>query len=262
MLTENIIPHNHVSGRLPCVIGMVDGFSDDQDGPGHRALRQHQRRRGRARFRPVDVVQGADPPRDPARRQAVPAAPARRRADRLRQRPARPRQPHPSSGQGCARHARDPGRGRSGRDHDRAGQTWLLGPLAEAIAAVVRKRPSMRIVVSTDPVDRMLDELRAGRLDFVLSAWIEGFQAPELEWLPMITDDLGSWLDAAIRSSRRRRARSMSCSPTAGCADARQPDLPAPRCGLQKRGPPAPRAGHRDAIGKPYGSTSCGARIC
>jgi LysR family transcriptional regulator of gallate degradation len=71
-----------------------------------------------------------------------------------------------------------------------AGQTWLLGPVAEAIALVVRKRPNMRIVVLTDPVERMLEDLRAGRLDFVLSAWIEDFHAPELEWMPMIIDDL------------------------------------------------------------------------
>jgi DNA-binding transcriptional LysR family regulator len=71
-----------------------------------------------------------------------------------------------------------------------AGQTWLLGPLAEAISLAVRKHPNMRVAVSTDPVERMLEELRAGRLDFVLSAWIEGFQAPELEWTPMIVDDL------------------------------------------------------------------------
>jgi DNA-binding transcriptional LysR family regulator len=71
-----------------------------------------------------------------------------------------------------------------------AGQTWLLGPLSEAIATVVSKRPGMRITVLTDPVDRMLEDLRGGRLDFVLSAWIEGVHAPELEWMPMIIDDL------------------------------------------------------------------------
>lgn len=71
-----------------------------------------------------------------------------------------------------------------------AGQTWVLGPIAEAIARALDGKNQLRLIVTTDPVERMMADLVSGRLDFVLTAWIEGQDFPDIEWSPLIVDDL------------------------------------------------------------------------
>jgi DNA-binding transcriptional LysR family regulator len=71
-----------------------------------------------------------------------------------------------------------------------AGSTWLHGPLPRAIERLVRKRPGLHIRILTDPTEKLLEELRAGRIDLVLAPWMEEVDRTEIEWTPVLVDDL------------------------------------------------------------------------
>jgi len=71
-----------------------------------------------------------------------------------------------------------------------AGPTWTRGPLPPALASLVKAHPRIHVQVRTDPVEHMLDQLLAGRVDLVLAPWIEDAPWHELDWQPVMIDDL------------------------------------------------------------------------
>jgi DNA-binding transcriptional LysR family regulator len=70
------------------------------------------------------------------------------------------------------------------------GQTWLHGPLPRALAQLIKRRPGVRVRVVNDPMDRMLDDLRASRLDLVFAPWSEEIDQSAIAWTPILVDDL------------------------------------------------------------------------
>ncbi|HMR31162.1 MAG TPA: LysR substrate-binding domain-containing protein [Geminicoccaceae bacterium] len=71
-----------------------------------------------------------------------------------------------------------------------AGQTWLHGPLPRALTRLVKRRPGVRVRVIAEPMPRMLDELRASRLDLVFAPWTEEIDRSAIAWTPILVDDL------------------------------------------------------------------------
>lgn len=70
------------------------------------------------------------------------------------------------------------------------GQTWLHGPLPRALARLVKRRPGVHVRVVAEPMPRMLDELRASRLDLVFAPWTEEVDRSAIAWTPILVDDL------------------------------------------------------------------------
>ena len=70
------------------------------------------------------------------------------------------------------------------------GQTWLHGPLPRALARLVKHRPGVRVRVVNEPMQQMLDELRASRIDLVFAPWTDEIDRSAIAWTPILVDDL------------------------------------------------------------------------